>query len=64
MSYSSDFRQSIENPEQFWFRQAEKIDWFKFPEKILTQDERGFYREFKPIYLFSLSEPELFWVFY
>jgi divalent metal cation (Fe/Co/Zn/Cd) transporter len=24
MSYSSDFRQSIENPEQFWFRQAEK----------------------------------------
>ena len=47
MSYSSDFRQSIENPEQFWFRQAEKIDWFKFPEKILTQDDRGFYRWFE-----------------
>jgi propionyl-CoA synthetase len=47
MFYSNEFKESIEKPEQFWFRQAEKIDWFKFPEKILTQDERGFYRWFE-----------------
>ena len=47
MSYSNKFKESIEKPEQFWFRQAEKIDWFKFPEKILTQDDRGFYRWFE-----------------
>jgi len=47
MSYSNEFKESIEKPEQFWLRQAQKIDWFKFPEKILTQDERGFYRWFE-----------------
>ena len=47
MSYSNEFKESIEKPEQFWLRQAEKIDWFKFPGKILTQDERGFYRWFE-----------------
>jgi len=47
MSYSNEFKESIEKPEQFWFSQAEKIDWFKFPEKILTQDERRFYRWFE-----------------
>ena len=47
MSYSNEFKESIEKPEQFWLRQAKKIDWIKFPEKILTQDERGFYQWFK-----------------
>jgi len=47
VSYSNEFKESIEKPEQFWFRQAEKIDWIKSPEKILTQDERGFYRWFE-----------------
>ena len=47
MSYSNEFKESIEKPEQFWFRQAKKIDWIKFPEKILSQDERGFYRWFE-----------------
>ena len=46
MSYSSDFKESLEDPQKFWSIQAEKIDWFKFPEKILTQDDRGFYRWF------------------
>ncbi len=47
MSYLSDFRQSIENPEQFWSRQAGKIDWFKSPKKILSQDNSGFYHWFE-----------------
>ncbi len=46
MSYLTQFKESIDNPESFWKRQSEKIDWFKRPESILTQDESGFYRWF------------------
>ena len=47
MYYSNEFKESIEKPEQFWFRQSEKINWFHSPENILTQDDRGFYRWFE-----------------
>ena len=47
MSYLSHFHESIKNPEQFWGRQAEKIDWFKSPEKIFSQDDHGFYSWFE-----------------
>jgi len=42
MSYQFIYKESLEIPEQFWLDQARKIQWFKFPEKILSQDERGF----------------------
>ena len=47
ISYLSDFHESIKKPEQFWSKQAEKIDWFKSPEKIFSQDDHGFYSWFE-----------------
>jgi len=44
MSYQSTFEKSIREPESFWKAQAEAIDWFQFPEKILFKDENELYR--------------------
>tara|TARA_Y100000590_G_scaffold438134_1_gene560584 strand:- start:2778 stop:4676 length:1899 start_codon:yes stop_codon:yes gene_type:complete len=41
MSYLNDYREARENPEKYWQTQAEKIHWFKFPETILSKDNRG-----------------------
>ncbi|MCY4532649.1 MAG: hypothetical protein OXC84_10025, partial [Gammaproteobacteria bacterium] len=40
-TYRSAFLQSLENPEDFWREQARSIDWFKFPETVLSRDDRG-----------------------
>ncbi len=45
-SYRELYRRSCEEPEAFWREQAQQIDWFQPPEKILSQDEKGFYRWF------------------
>ena len=42
MGYQEEYRESIEQPEQFWRRQAEQIAWYEFPQSILTQNERGY----------------------
>ncbi len=42
MDYHSEFRRSIDNPDDFWREQAEKIDWLEPP---------------KTIWLFSLKVP-------
>ena len=47
MSYQNEYRESIENPEAFWSRQAELISWYEKPKSILSQDEKGFYHWFK-----------------
>ena len=47
MSYQKEYRESIENPEEFWSRQAELINWYEKPKSILSQDEKGFYHWFK-----------------
>ena len=47
MSYRKEYRESIENPEAFWSRQAELINWYEKPKSILSQDEKGFYHWFK-----------------
>ena len=44
MTYPAEHQKSTESPEQFWREKAEAIAWFKFPEKILSTDENGFYR--------------------
>ena len=36
------FQESIDNREGFWAQQAEKVEWFKKPEKILSEDEYGY----------------------
>ena len=40
-TYRSAFLQSLENPVDFWREQARSIDWFKFPETVLSKDDRG-----------------------
>ena len=47
MDYQAEYRESIEKPEAFWRRQAGVIDWFKFPEMILSQDDNQSYRWFE-----------------
>lgn len=37
-------QQSIDNPEEFWKKQAQRISWHKRPETILSKDEKGFDR--------------------
>lgn len=44
MSYNQNYQHSIQNPESFWKEQAEQLDWFTFPESILSHDEDGLSR--------------------
>ncbi|MGP4845912.1 propionyl-CoA synthetase [Marinobacter sp. 1Y8] len=46
MSYSEDFQQSINAPEQFWANKARMIDWYHFPEKILSKNSDGYFQWF------------------
>jgi acyl-coenzyme A synthetase/AMP-(fatty) acid ligase len=45
--YEILYQRSIADPEGFWEEQARAIDWFTFPENILSQDEHGLYRWYK-----------------
>ncbi len=47
MTYAKHYHRSIEDPEGFWAAQAEAIDWFEAPEKILSKDDDGLYRWFE-----------------
>ena len=40
-SYADAYRASIDDPEVFWRRAAEQIDWFEFPSSILDTDANG-----------------------
>lgn len=44
MSYLKLYDQSISEKEAFWRAEASKIDWFTFPETILSQEEEGLYK--------------------
>ncbi|MBL7002859.1 MAG: propionyl-CoA synthetase [Gammaproteobacteria bacterium] len=46
MSYQQEYTKSIDNSEEFWKEKAQQLDWFKFPEKILSQDEHGIHHWF------------------
>ena len=41
MSYRTEYEHSMKDPAGFWRKQAEALEWFKFPEKILTLDDDG-----------------------
>ena len=47
MSYLNEYKESIQNPEKYWRAQAKKIDWFDFPEIILSNGKQGHHRWFK-----------------
>ena len=46
MSYESEYRRSIEQPEAFWAEQAQAIYWHKPPQKILEYTNPPFRRWF------------------
>ena len=45
--YQEEYFRSINSPEAFWREKAKDIDWFEFPENILTKEENNLYRWFK-----------------
>jgi propionyl-CoA synthetase len=46
MSYETEYRRSIEQPEAFWAEQAKAIHWHKPPQKILEYTNPPFRRWF------------------
>jgi len=42
MSYESEYRRSIEDPQGFWAEQARAIDWHKPPQRILDYSNPPF----------------------
>ena len=47
MNYASEYRRSIDAPEDFWREKAREIAWFEFPQTILDQDPNGAWRWFR-----------------
>ncbi len=47
MKYATEYRRSIDAPEDFWRQKARDIDWFEFPPTILDQDANGAWRWFR-----------------
>ncbi|MCB0431621.1 MAG: AMP-binding protein, partial [Mangrovimonas sp.] len=47
MIYRDFYKQSIENPELFWGEQASKLTWFKPPKRVLSKDDKDYYRWFE-----------------
>lgn len=45
-TYQQAFDLAASSPETFWKQQAEQLDWFTFPQTILSQDEHGIERWF------------------
>ena len=37
-NFETLYQESISNPQKFWAEQAGRLDWMKFPEKILSGD--------------------------
>ncbi|MCA6062632.1 propionyl-CoA synthetase [Thalassolituus marinus] len=46
MSYQHEYQASIDHPQAFWKKQADKIQWFKEPSQILAKDANGIDRWF------------------
>lgn len=47
MTYPHMYQRSLTEPEEFWQKEAKKIHWFTFPEKILSKDNEGLDRWFE-----------------
>ncbi|WP_421863275.1 propionyl-CoA synthetase [Motiliproteus sp.] len=46
MAYLDEYQKSITDPAAFWKEKAEALEWFKFPQQILSKDENGIDRWF------------------
>lgn len=47
MNYLQEYQNSLADPEAFWALQAERIDWYRPADEVLSTDEHGLYRWFK-----------------
>jgi propionyl-CoA synthetase len=45
-AYAAAYERSISDPAGFWAEAAKAIDWIRFPERILNDDDAPFYRWF------------------
>ena len=46
MSYLAEFERSLADPAAFWGEQARHLAWYRLPQTVLAQDERGIPRWF------------------
>jgi propionyl-CoA synthetase len=46
MSYTQEYENSIQNPAEFWQKQANELPWFSQASKVLSQDDDGIYHWF------------------
>lgn len=46
MTYQQEFDHAKNNPEAFWKEKSEALDWFKAPQKILSEDQHGIHHWF------------------
>jgi propionyl-CoA synthetase len=46
-AYADTFRKSIEDPEHFWAKAAEEIDWHRKWDKVIDRSAAPFYRWFQ-----------------
>ncbi len=46
MNYQQELEASKNDPEGFWKEKSEALEWFKSPQKILTQDKEGIHHWF------------------
>ena len=54
MKYSEIYKKWIDNPIDFWKKNAEDVSWIKFPEKILTKKNNYFYEWFSDLSLIHI----------
>lgn len=47
MNYQEFYQNSIDNPEKFWKKQAEQIDWFEAPKTIMSKDKYDYNQWFE-----------------
>ncbi len=42
MNYQEFYKESIHHPEAFWKKQAEQLEWYKTPTKVLGKDKHDY----------------------
>jgi propionyl-CoA synthetase len=45
--YEQAFQESVSDPERFWGAAAEKVQWYRTYDRVLTSEKPPFYRWFE-----------------
>ena len=46
-AYERAYRESVQNPEAFWGKEAEKVPWYRKHNQVLNRKNPPFYRWFE-----------------